>query len=618
MIFRESTHEYLNDKQIKYTSMTSLLKSLKPQVNWNKIAEAYLNKHKTVENVLKDIAKKRDIDIDEAYEKWGVDVPTVEWIKYIWKDQSNIALERGSLYHAEREVALSKQENVIYNPIKNDIKSSTDLTKLQRGFIYPELICYDHKNKISGQADYVKITESGHCVIRDYKGLALDTPIYTDNGWSTMGKVKVGDKVLDRDGELTEIEHVSEIHYNPCYKITFDTGDTIIADHEHKWVINYSTQNKKKPFKEETLTTEELFFKEIRNRKNSHKIPKILVQGNNNIDDIDLPIDPYVLGNWLGDGDKSSGGITCVNEKVWREIEKRGYDIGHDISGNIHNRAEKRTIYGLRTKLKELNILYNKDIPDIYFKASYAQRLDLLRGFMDSDGHYNKTRKRFVATTTQKWQAESFVKLVASLGFKPTLINTYTYCTNCEDTLHKPSFDVCFYMDINPFLCRNENCILDITNKQKTIQHHYRVIKKIEKVKTVPTKCIAVKSDTHTYLVGHGLICTHNTSRTIDTEPKAFYDQKLKRKVVKRFLSPISHLAIFNLNEYALQLSGYAYILEQNGFPPLHDKEGRSSLIIEHIIFDKEGNYQESVDYNVPYLRKEIKAIFEYSRLNNI
>lgn len=61
-----------------------------------------------------------------------------------------------------------------------------------------------------------------------------------------------------------------------------------------------------------------------------------------------------------------------------------------------------RTIYGLREKLSKIGVLNNKHIPVDYLLASYEQRLDLLRGLMDTDGFFHKRRKRFVMETSQE------------------------------------------------------------------------------------------------------------------------------------------------------------------------------------------------------------------------
>jgi len=176
MIFKEDTHEYLNRDE-KYVSMTSLLKSFKKEKDWNSIAEGYMNKHKTVDKILKDVAKKKEITFGAAKKRWGIKGdPTVEWVRSIWKDNSTDALVRGSAYHLMREVELSKQDKVIYNPIKDNVKASCDLTQLQKGYTYPELICYSHYHKVCGQADVLTITEDGFCKIVDFKTSArIDT-----------------------------------------------------------------------------------------------------------------------------------------------------------------------------------------------------------------------------------------------------------------------------------------------------------------------------------------------------------------------------------------------------------------------------------------------------------
>ena len=73
------------------------------------------------------------------------------------------------------------------------------------------------------------------------KALALDTPIPSPRGWTTMGELKDGDKIFGCDGNECTVIKAHEILYNrPCYKITFDNGEEITADEEHLWF----TQNR--------------------------------------------------------------------------------------------------------------------------------------------------------------------------------------------------------------------------------------------------------------------------------------------------------------------------------------------------------------------------------------
>ena len=72
--------------------------------------------------------------------------------------------------------------------------------------------------------------------------------------------------------------------------------------------------------------------------------------------------------------------------------------------------------------------LNNKNIPQEYLFASYEDRLDLLRGLMDTDGSYNKLRKRYVMGTSFEWQAESMCQLLSTFGIKPTKLPVIKHC----------------------------------------------------------------------------------------------------------------------------------------------------------------------------------------------
>ena len=71
------------------------------------------------------------------------------------------------------------------------------------------------------------------------KALSLDTPIPTPTGYTTMGKLRVGDKVLDENGQPCNVTFVTPIMYNhKCYNVTFNDGEVITADADHNWYID--------------------------------------------------------------------------------------------------------------------------------------------------------------------------------------------------------------------------------------------------------------------------------------------------------------------------------------------------------------------------------------------
>jgi replicative DNA helicase len=69
------------------------------------------------------------------------------------------------------------------------------------------------------------------------KALALDTPLPTPTGWTTMGEIGAGGQVLAADGTPTEVVAVTDVMMDrPCYEVTFDDGSVLIADAEHQWL----------------------------------------------------------------------------------------------------------------------------------------------------------------------------------------------------------------------------------------------------------------------------------------------------------------------------------------------------------------------------------------------
>ena len=68
------------------------------------------------------------------------------------------------------------------------------------------------------------------------KALAVDTLIPTTKGFKPMADINVGDQVFDEKGQPCNVTAVTDILMDrPCYRITFSTGETLIADESHEW-----------------------------------------------------------------------------------------------------------------------------------------------------------------------------------------------------------------------------------------------------------------------------------------------------------------------------------------------------------------------------------------------
>lgn len=407
---------------------------------------------------------------------------------------------------------------------------------------------------------------SGFCIF-DWKGLDINVPILTEKGWKTMGTVEVGDIVYDKEGKKCKVLHTSEVHYRKCYEITFNNKDKIIADNEHRWLITFGDNTR--GFKDVVMTSEEIhsYLQRFKGGKiKSHEIPKIYNPKPIVNDNIQLPIDPYVLGCWLGDGHKS-------DDEIWSEIIGRGYEIGEDIlpDGN----AETQIVFGLMSKLSEIGVLNNKHIPDIYMNSSFGQRLDLLRGLMDMDGYYDKERNCFGVNTSQEWKARAIRMIASSLGFKVTV-------TKSEDN----RIDITFNGDISPFLIKH--CPIDLP---KDNAHEYREIVSVEEVETIPTRCIEVDSPTHTFLCGENFLVTHNTNKELTKDFVRNTGLMMKPPFDNMYDEALSHYYLqFNLYQRMMESIGLKIIarrlvhLKRDGTYEVHTVPKIDDSIIDQVI----------------------------------
>ena len=75
------------------------------------------------------------------------------------------------------------------------------------------------------------------------KALALDTPIPTPGGWTTMGEIRVGDVIFDERGRPCRVTAATGVMMDrPCYRVRFSDGSSIIADADHLWAVESDTE----------------------------------------------------------------------------------------------------------------------------------------------------------------------------------------------------------------------------------------------------------------------------------------------------------------------------------------------------------------------------------------
>lgn len=336
--------------------------------------------------------------------------------------------------------------------------------------------------------------------------LALDTPILTTSGWTTMGELRVGDQVFAEDGRPAKVTYLSPVVLRKMYRVCFDDGSELIATDNHLWTVEkrYTPcKGASQKYKTVTVSTEEIAGSVTYGGRPRYRIK---VAAPLRFDPKPLPIDPYVLGIWLGDGRGNRGAIVVDKGdfEIVREIEKRGYKFSPHYSNKSN--LVYGTILGLRTALRQMGLLENKHIPDIYKRAGIEQRMDLLRGLMDSDGTITKTGEcRFVSVCERL--ARDVHELVLGLGFKAHI---HSAPTNGNGDAWIVSFKA--YNDVPVFnLARKRE--RQIQRNGVSTKAQYRWIVAVEEVEPRPARCIAVDSPSHLFLAGDRLIATHNTKR---------------------------------------------------------------------------------------------------------
>ncbi len=342
------------------------------------------------------------------------------------------------------------------------------------------------------------------------KELLASMPIRTPTGWKEMHEIHPGDYVFDDEGSPTMVLAESEIVWDkPCYKITLDDKTEIICTNTHPWVVTTHVDAERNNYRLRVMTTEEMYQLNPRyirgyKRKNGVRTPyygskyRIPVAKPLQYEEKDLPIHPYLLGIWLGDGSRHNGVITTIDIEIVDKLAELGYEVTkykHGYDWRVRN---------LRAPLRELGLLStmgnhkDKFIPEIYLQSSFDQRLELLRGLMDSDGTIERgQRGATYFCNTEKSLVDDVEYLLRTLGYK---VKT---AYECEYRLY-------FTPDPEhpPFHLEKKKRRLNKTRKPGA---DWYFIKSIEPHSSVPTKCIAVDSKSHMYLCGRELIPTHNS-----------------------------------------------------------------------------------------------------------
>lgn len=335
------------------------------------------------------------------------------------------------------------------------------------------------------------------------KLLSDDTPVLTTKGWKRHGDLRVGDFVYSPEGHPVEIYHINPKHHT-THTVRFTDGSEIKCHYNHEWHVYDRSCGKYR-----LLETHEMIGR-VKSGKDSRRtflLPPVKpLDGPNK----KLPVAPYVLGAWLGDGSTHRPRITNspCDYSVIDAVQAEGYAVEH-VYDSVGDCVHTDFGTGLRSDLQKLGMCHSREnwskrIPVDYLTASKAQRLELLAGLLDTDGTLVRKERRYQFSTTNEELMHGVKALISTFGWRVSISSSEPKLSSSGVQGKK----VVYTLGFNPkeaIPCRLERKQLHEFSKESRI-----AIDAIYESEQEPGNCISV--DGGMYLAGDTLKPTHNTT----------------------------------------------------------------------------------------------------------
>jgi len=349
------------------------------------------------------------------------------------------------------------------------------------------------------------------------KAMPLDTPILTPNGFVPLSDIHVGDTVFDGFGKPTKVIGEYPQGKKEEWLITFRDGSTVKCCKDHLWKF-MSNGIREHSAQWRVATIEEMVSK-YRVKVPGHGYTlSIPVCKPIQFPKKELPIPPYALGVLLGDGGFTGRVITFTNpeDDILDKLNESVKEFGFFKRRKDTTHIQKHFVGGRNNPLT--NYIWNtfkgtksgeKFIPQEYLTASEEDRLELLRGLIDTDGHVDEKGHVSFGTTSVQL-AKDVYYLILSLGYRASLKIGKRFYKDRNVTTDDCSVRVCG-KDNKLFSSKKHN--ERFAKAPQTKGHYYDLLKIVNVEKTgkfSEMKCIAVDSEDHTFIC-NDFIVTHNT-----------------------------------------------------------------------------------------------------------
>lgn len=344
------------------------------------------------------------------------------------------------------------------------------------------------------------------------KALALDTPLPTPTGWTTMGDVAVGDELLGDDGRPTRVVAATDVMLGrPCYEVEFSDGTVIVADAAHQWLtetrvsrksaqataVGYNRYKNQRTFAAVRTTAEiaETLRCPAQDRRLNHSVVNARAL---ELPDREFLVPPYTLGAWLGDGTSAAAQITAADPEIIMRIEAEDSGAG---------------VGTLQARLRTIGVLGNKHIPTEYLRGSEAQRRALLAGLLDTDGTVTVGGAVQFSVTNQRL-ARDVNELIVSLGYRcqtsTKRVQGRSETSSIAYTLTFSTADKVFALERKAIAHKERRAVTG------TSRGGSRFIVDVRPIEPVAVRCVEVDNDSHMYLASRAMVPTHNSTLGLD------------------------------------------------------------------------------------------------------
>ena len=341
------------------------------------------------------------------------------------------------------------------------------------------------------------------------KELSHNARVYTAEGYKLMGEIKPGDKVLGSDGKECNVTHVFPQGMKDTYRIHFDDRSYVDCGLEHQWEVSTKAtrKSKKKPV---VLTTNEMIGNEI--LSDGRRNFSIRMCSPLDFKEIQTEINPYLMGALIGDGCFSSSSVSFSNSED---------DVIQKVSSLLPDGCELKfrskydhSLNGMMKHIKRIGLKkvksYERFIPKEFLYNSIENRIELLRGLIDTDGFVTLSGSNGIEySTSSERLCYDILELVRGLGGKASFRVKETHYTK-ENVRVKCKDSYRMYISMPEYIIpvSSKKHLAKYNPKKK---YHAKFILKIEKLGTQEEmSCISVDSEDCLY-VTDGCTLTHNT-----------------------------------------------------------------------------------------------------------